>query len=74
VVVRAQQLAGELNYVGYLETRPGTTRYAQTDMRALFGQLIDGGAPAGSQVVADIGDVWQAIRRFFVHESARAAA
>ena len=68
------QLAGELNYVGYLETRPGATRYTQTDMRALFGQLIDRGAPAGSQVVADIGDVWQAIRRFFVHESAQAAA
>ena len=68
------KLAEELNYLGYLETRPGATRFTQTDMRALFGQLIDRGAPAGSQVVADIGDVWQAIRRFFVHESAQAAA
>jgi uncharacterized sporulation protein YeaH/YhbH (DUF444 family) len=61
-------LAEQMNYIGYLETRPGTTRFAQTNMRSIVGELIDGGAHAGSQVVADVGDVWQAIRHFFVHE------
>jgi len=67
-------LAERLNYIGYLETRPGTTRFAQTDMRALVGELIDSGAHAGSQVVADVGDVWQAIRHFFGHEARTEAA
>jgi len=67
-------LSERLNYLGYLETRPGTTRFAQTDMRTLIGELIDSGTPAGSQVVADVGDVWQAIRHFFGHEARMQAA
>jgi uncharacterized sporulation protein YeaH/YhbH (DUF444 family) len=61
-------LAEQMNYIGYLETRPGTTRFAQTNMRSIVGELIDRGANVGSQVVADVGDVWQAIRHFFRHE------
>jgi uncharacterized protein len=66
-------LAEQMNYIGYLETRPGTSRFAQTNMRSLVGELIDRGAHVGSQVVADVADVWQAIRHFFVHESRQAA-
>ena len=62
-------LAERMNYIGYVETRPGTTRFSQTDMRSLIGELIDGGAHAGSQLVSDIGDIWQAIRQFFGHEA-----
>ena len=62
-------LTEQMNYIGYLETRPGTTRFAQTNMRSIVGELIDSGARIGSQVVADVGDVWQAIRHFFVHET-----
>jgi uncharacterized protein len=67
-------LAGQMNYIGYLETRPGTTRFAQTNMRSIVGELIDEGAHVGSQVVADVSDVWQAIRHFFVHEVRQSAA
>ncbi|HSS69171.1 MAG TPA: DUF444 domain-containing protein, partial [Casimicrobiaceae bacterium] len=66
-------LAEQMNYIGYLETRPGTSRFAQTNMRSLVGELIEHGAHVGSQVVADVADVWQAIRHFFVHESRQAA-
>ncbi|HVP87654.1 MAG TPA: DUF444 family protein [Casimicrobiaceae bacterium] len=62
-------LAEQMNYIGYLESRPGTTRFTQTNMRSIVGELIDSGAQVGSQVVADVGDVWQAIRHFFVHET-----
>ncbi len=61
-------LAEQMNYIGYLETRPGATRFAQTNMRSIVGELIDQGAHVGSQIVADVGDVWQAIRHFFRHE------
>jgi uncharacterized sporulation protein YeaH/YhbH (DUF444 family) len=66
-------LAEQMNYIGYLETRPGTTRFTQTNMRSMIGELIDRGAHVGSQVVADVGDVWQAIRHFFVHETRQSA-
>jgi uncharacterized sporulation protein YeaH/YhbH (DUF444 family) len=66
-------LAEQMNYIGYLETRPSTTRFTQTNMRSIVGELIDAGAHVGSQVVGDVGDVWQAIRHFFVHEVRQAA-
>jgi uncharacterized sporulation protein YeaH/YhbH (DUF444 family) len=58
------KLAERLNYIGYVETRPGTARFAQTDMRSLMSELAQGGARAGSQVVSEVKDIWQAIRHF----------
>ena len=66
-------LAERLNYFGYVETRPGTIRFAQTDMRSLISDATADGMSAGSQVVADIKDVWQAIRHFFVHQAEQEA-
>jgi uncharacterized sporulation protein YeaH/YhbH (DUF444 family) len=63
------KLAERVNYIGYVETRPGTARFAQTDMRSIMGELSQGGARAGSQVVSEVKDIWQAIRHFFVHEA-----
>jgi len=63
------KLVERLNYLGYIETRLGTVRFSQTDMRSLIGGLSDAGMRADTQVVADINDVWQAIRRFFVHQA-----
>jgi uncharacterized sporulation protein YeaH/YhbH (DUF444 family) len=68
------KIAERLNYLGYIETRLGTVRFSQTDMRTLIGSLADNGVHADTQVVADINDVWQAIRRFFVHQASRAEA
>jgi uncharacterized sporulation protein YeaH/YhbH (DUF444 family) len=67
------KLSERLNYLGYIETRLGTVRFSQTDMRTLIGGLADAGFHADTQVVADINDVWQAIRRFFVHQAGQAA-
>jgi hypothetical protein len=67
------KLAERLNYLGYIETRLGTVRFSQTDMRTLMGGLADAGMSVDSQVVADINDVWQAIRRFFVHQASQTA-
>jgi hypothetical protein len=38
-------------------------------MRSIMGELSQGGARAGSQVVSEVKDIWQAIRHFFVHEA-----
>jgi uncharacterized sporulation protein YeaH/YhbH (DUF444 family) len=68
-----RELAERLNYLGYVETRAGTVRFAQTDMRGLVGELASGGAPVGSHVVSDARDVLQAIRHFFVQQAELAA-
>jgi uncharacterized sporulation protein YeaH/YhbH (DUF444 family) len=67
------KLSERLNYLGYIETRLGTVRFSQTDMRTLIGGLSDAGFHADTQVVADVNDVWQAIRRFFVHQAGQTA-
>jgi uncharacterized protein len=67
------KLSERLNYFGYVETRSETVRFSQTDMRGIVGELIAGGMRADTQVVADIKDVWQAIRRFFVHQAGQTA-
>lgn len=66
-----RRLAERLNYIGYLETRPNTARFAQTDMRAVMGEIADEGGRVGSQVVSDVKDVWQAIRHFFVQQASQ---
>jgi uncharacterized sporulation protein YeaH/YhbH (DUF444 family) len=68
-----RELAQRLNYLGYVETRAGTVRFAQTDMRGLMGELAASGAPVGSHVVSDARDVLQAIRHFFVQQAELAA-
>ncbi|HVO90254.1 MAG TPA: DUF444 family protein, partial [Casimicrobiaceae bacterium] len=67
-------LGERLNYIGYLETRPGTARFAQTDMRNIMSELAQSGMPVGSQVVSDVKDVWPAIRHFFVNQAEQAEA
>jgi len=64
-----QALAERLNYIGYLETRAGTVRFAQTDMRSLMDSLAASGAPVGSHIVSEKKDIWQAIRQFFVRQA-----
>ena len=69
-----RQIAGRLNYLGYVETRPVSSRFAQTDMRALVGELASTGFQAHCQVVSEPKDVWQALRQFFTHQAQAAAA
>ena len=66
-------LAERLNYLGSLETRAGTVRFAQTDMRSLMETLAASGAPVGTHIVSEKKDIWQAIRQFFVQQSGQTA-
>ena len=63
------KLSTRLNYLGYVETRTGTARFSQTDMRSLIGEMVTGGMRADTHVVGDTDDVWQAIRHFFVRQA-----
>lgn len=62
-------LAGLLNYIGYVETLPGIPRSLETEMRRLCGELERGGVPIGSSVLSNADDVWRALRKFFTEES-----
>ncbi len=68
-----RELGSLLNYVGYLETRPGTQRLMETEMMDLFAALEAAGAPSGSHVAREQQDIWQALRRFFVAHAGESA-
>jgi uncharacterized sporulation protein YeaH/YhbH (DUF444 family) len=68
------ELAGLLNYIGYIETLPGVPRALETEMRRLCNELERRGLPVGSSVLAHPDDVWRALRRFFSDQSEQAAA
>ena len=57
-----------LNYIGYVETVPGSPRTSETEMKMLCGELERTGAPIGSSVLTRHEDVWKAIRKFFVQQ------
>ncbi len=63
------ELAGLLNYIGYLETVPGMPRSLDTEMRRLCAELERRGMPVSSSVLANTDDVWRAIRKFFVNQA-----
>lgn len=63
------ELAGLLNYVGYVETAPGMPRALETEMRRLCNELERRGKPVACTVLSNTDDVWRALRRFFVHET-----
>lgn len=69
-----KQLGERLNYIGYVETRPTSSRFAQTDMRAIVGEMVASGIHAGCQVVSEPRDVFQALRQFFTHQAKQAEA
>lgn len=62
-----------LNYVGYVETVPGSSRMTDTEMKAICGQLEEAGAPLGSCVLNHPDDIWKAIRKFFLQEAMHGA-
>jgi uncharacterized protein len=63
------ELAGVLNYMGYIETLPGVPRSLETEMRRLCNDLERRGYPVGSSVLASSEDVWRALRKFFSEEN-----
>jgi hypothetical protein len=63
------QLTTLLNYVGYVETVPGSPRTNETEMKMICGRLERSGAPIGTSVLTRSEDVWKAIRKFFVQQT-----
>ena len=68
------QLTNLLNYVGYVETVPGSSRLAETEMKTICRQLEQTGARLGSCVLHQRADVWRAIRQFFMQEAIQGEA
>jgi sporulation protein YhbH len=62
------KLSRLLNYVGYVETVPGSPRTSETEMKMLCGEIERTGAPIGSSILTRHEDVWKAIRKFFVQQ------
>lgn len=58
-----------LNYVGYVETVPGTSRANETEMKMICNQIEKSGAPIGSCVLNNSEDTWKAIRYFFMQDA-----
>jgi sporulation protein YhbH len=69
-----RKLTSLLNYVGYVETVPGSPRASETEMKMICGDLERNGAPIGTSVLTRTDDVWNAIRKFFVQQSDHAEA
>lgn len=66
------KLLSMVNYVGYVETTPGSLRTTETEMKMICGSMERSGAPIGTSVLAKPDDVWKAIRKFFVQQTAQA--
>jgi uncharacterized sporulation protein YeaH/YhbH (DUF444 family) len=65
------EIAGLVNYAGYLETGGvATFRPRDTQLAELFTELKSGGLPVGTSHLASQDDVWGAIREFFTEQSA----
>ncbi len=68
------RLTDLLNYVGYVETVPGSSRITDTEMKAICSQLERQSAHLGSCVLHQPDDVWKAIRQFFMQEAMQGEA
>lgn len=62
------RLGSLLNFIGYVETVPGSPRTSETEMKMLCGEIERTGAPIGSSILARHDDVWKAIRKFFIQQ------
>lgn len=63
-----RKLSDVLNYIGYVETVPGSPRSSETEMRMMCNELERAGASIGNCVLTRHEDVWQAIRKFFTQQ------
>jgi sporulation protein YhbH len=63
------ELAGMLNYIGYVETLPGMSHSMDTEMRRLCNELERRGLPVCNSILTAPEDVWRALRTFFTQEN-----
>jgi uncharacterized sporulation protein YeaH/YhbH (DUF444 family) len=68
-----EELAGKINFTGYVQTDGSAYRPSETQMIELFRALQDKGLAAASARLASMDDVWNAIREFFSEEAQEAA-
>jgi uncharacterized sporulation protein YeaH/YhbH (DUF444 family) len=68
-----EELAGKINFTGYVQTDGSAYRPSETQMIELFRALQDKGLAAASARLASMDDVWKAIREFFSEEAQQAA-
>jgi uncharacterized protein len=68
-----EELAGKINFTGYVQTDGSAYRPSETQMIELFRALQDKGLAAASARLASMDDVWNAIREFFSEEAQAAA-
>jgi uncharacterized sporulation protein YeaH/YhbH (DUF444 family) len=65
------ELAGMVNYAGYVETGGiATFRPRETQLAEIFGELRAHGAPVGVSHLGSQEDIWRAIRDFFTEQAA----
>lgn len=64
-----EKLSTQLNYLGYVETIPGSPRTFETEMKILCGELERRGASVGCSALTRTEDVWKAIRKFFIAQA-----
>jgi len=64
------ELAGLLNYAGYVETGGvATFRPRETQLAEIFGELKAKGGPVGVSHLGSQEDIWRTIREFFTEQS-----
>ena len=65
------ELAGLVNYAGYVETGGvATFRPRETQLAEIFGELKAKGGPVGVSHLGSQEDIWRAIRDFFTEQAA----
>jgi hypothetical protein len=64
-----RSLLNKVNYVGYVETTPGSLRTTNTEMKAICTTLEQDGLPVVTSVLARPDDIWKAIRKFFISQT-----
>ncbi|MEC5216302.1 uncharacterized sporulation protein YeaH/YhbH (DUF444 family) [Actimicrobium sp. GrIS 1.19] len=64
-----QRLTAQLNYIGYVETTPGTMHATDTEMKSICRELQRAGAPLAISVLVRKEDIWEAIRKFLVEQN-----
>ena len=62
-------LSSLLNFMGYVETVPGSSRVTETEMHVICEQIKQSGAALESCVLNQPDDVWKAIRKFFLTQT-----
>lgn len=63
-----------VNYMGYVETIPGSTRPMDTEMKMICAAIESAGITIGRCVLNKTEDIWVAIRQFFTQQAVEVRA